>query len=129
MFRTIREVMNKKINAIILFTISLNAVPVMADTLRILEVKNPELIEVEAALGGEYRLLSQLGRLTYPLQAKTVNVDRLEFTQDGKAWLVSRADVQLANETLVVDACDTVPVTLPSDAKSASVKGAGEGCE
>ncbi len=121
--------MNKKIHAIIFIAISLNAVSVMADTFRILEVKNPELIEVEAAVGGEYRLLSQVGKLTYPLQAKAVNTDRLEFTQDGKAWLVSRADVQLANETLVVDACDTVPVTLPSDAKSASVKGAGERCE
>lgn len=58
-----------------------------------------------------------------------MKAERLEFTQDGKAWLVSRADVQLANEKLVVDACDTVPVTLPNDAKSASVKGAGERCE
>ncbi|CAJ1876138.1 hypothetical protein [Aeromonas jandaei] len=121
--------MNKKINVIMLFIISLNSVPVMADTLRILEVKNPELIEVEAAVGGEYRLLSELGKLNYPLQAKAVKAERLEFTQDGKAWLVSRADVQLANEKLVVDACDTVPVTLPNDAKSASVKGAGERCE
>lgn len=121
--------MNKKINVIMLFTISLNSVSVMADTLRILEVKNPELIEVEAAVGGEYRLLSELGKLNYPLQAKAVKTERLEFTQDGKAWLVSRADVQLANEKLVVDACDTVPVTLPNDAKSASVKGAGERCE
>lgn len=52
MFRAMRIVMNKKINVIMLFTISLNSVPVMADTLRILEVKNPELIEVEAAVGG-----------------------------------------------------------------------------
>lgn len=121
--------MNKCFSIPLLLLASLNIVPVSADTIQIQRIPHPELIEVEAASSGEYRLLSQLGKLSYPLPAKAVEGSRLEFRQGAGAWRVSRADVELVNEKLVVDACSTIPVTLAGDAKSASVKGAGEGCK
>ncbi|BBH44229.1 hypothetical protein [Pseudomonas sp. KU43P] len=120
----------KKRNPIYLLLLaSLSIVPVSADTLRIQRILNPELVEAESAKGGEYRLISELGNLSYPIPAKTVDGNRLEFRQGTGAWRVSRADVELVNEKLVVDSCSTIPVTLAGDAKSASVKGAGDGCK
>jgi hypothetical protein len=104
-------------------------VPAWADTLRIQNIPSPEQVEVESAKGGEYRWVSELGKLSYPLPAKSLADERLEFRQGNTAWRVSRADVELVNEKLVVDACSTIPVTLAGDAKSASTKGAGEGCK
>ncbi|MNC03221.1 hypothetical protein D3C76_573560 [compost metagenome] len=121
--------MKKRFSIQLLLLASLNIVSASADTLQIQAIPHPELIEVEAAKGGEYRLVSELGKLTYPLAAKSVEGNRLEFRQGAAAWKVSRADVELVNEKLVVDACSTIPVTLAGDAKSASVKGAGEGCK
>ncbi|MDZ3993846.1 hypothetical protein [Pseudomonas sp. Teo4] len=113
----------------LLLLASLSIASVSAETLRIQRITNPDQVEVEAAKGGEHRWVSQLGNLSYPLPAKAVGVDRLEFRQGTGAWRVSRADVELVNEKLVVDSCSTIPVTLPSDATYASVKGAGEGCK
>ncbi|WP_433768132.1 hypothetical protein [Pseudomonas putida] len=113
----------------LLLLASLNIVPVWADTLQIQRIPHPEEVEAEAAKGGEYRLISELGKLSFPLPAKAVEGGRLEFRQGATAWRVSRADVELVNEKLVVDACSTISVTRAGDAKSASVKGAGEGCK
>ncbi|WCM51580.1 hypothetical protein OH720_00770 [Pseudomonas sp. WJP1] len=113
----------------LLLLASLNIVPVSADTLQIQRIPHPEEVEAQATNGGEYRMISQLGKLSFPLPAKAVEGSRLEFRHGAAAWRVSRADVELVNEKLVVDACSTIPVTLAGDAKSASVKGAGEGCK
>ncbi|MFJ4068580.1 hypothetical protein ACIPW4_25280 [Pseudomonas sp. NPDC089996] len=121
--------MKKRSAIYLLLLASLSVVPVSAETLRIQNIPHPEQVEAESAKGGEYRWVSELGKLTYPLPAKAVAGKRLEFRQGNAAWRVSRADVELVNEKLVVDACSTLPVTLAGDAKSASVKGAGEGCK
>jgi hypothetical protein len=121
--------MTKRTPLLFLLLASLSVVPVLAETLQIRRIPHPELIEVEATIGGEYRLVSQLGALVYPLPVTVVEGGQLEFRQGAKAWRISRADVELVNEKLVVDACSTIPVTLAGDAKSASVKGAGEGCQ
>lgn len=121
--------MSKRLAIQLLLLTSLPVFSVSADTLQIQRIANPEQIEVEAAKGGEFRMVSELGKLSYPLAAKSVEGNRLEFRQGAAAWKISRADVELVNEKLVVDACSTIPVTLAGDAKSASVKGAGEGCK
>lgn len=121
--------MIKRAPLLFLLITSFSILPVLAETLQIRRIPHPELIEVEAASGGDYRLVSQLGGLTYPLSATTVVGGRIEFLHGGTAWRISRADVELVDEKLVVDACGTVPVTLAADARSASVKGAGEGCQ
>lgn len=121
--------MTKRTHLLFLLLASLSTVPVLAEPLQIQRIPHPELIEVEAASGGDYRLVSQLGALTYPLPVTEVEGGQLEFRQGGNTWRISRADVELVDEKLVVDACSTIPVTLAGDAKSASVKGAGEGCQ
>jgi hypothetical protein len=100
----------------------------IADNAQIKDIPHPAQVEVQAKSNGQYRYVSELGKLTFPLPAKTVANEQLEFRQGSETWGVSRADVVLVNEKLVVDACQTIPATLPDGARSASVKGAGEGC-
>lgn len=121
--------MKKRFPILLLLLTSMNIGTVSADSLKIKNIPHPEQTEVESAKGAQFRMVSQLGKLSYPLPAKVVEGSRLEFRQGASAWRVSRADVELVNEKLVVDACSTIPVTLAGDATYASVKGAGEGCK
>lgn len=107
----------------------LNLGSALADGLRITALVDPAYTEVQARSSGQFRNIGELGALPFPLPAKAAGNGVLEFQQGGETWAVSRADVVLADEKLVVDACSTIPATLPGDARSASVKGAGEGCK
>ncbi|HUH61269.1 MAG TPA: hypothetical protein VL001_14480 [Candidimonas sp.] len=102
---------------------------VSAQTVRIQEIPNAEDIEVVAVADGAYILLAELGPIKFPLPATQQKNGSLQFTIGRKSYSVSRADVTLVNEKLVNDACGTIPSTLARDARSASVKGAGEGCK
>jgi hypothetical protein len=101
----------------------------LADGLHITALVDPAYTEVQARSSGQYHNVGELGSLNFPLAAKAAGNGALEFQQGGETWAISRADVVLADEKLVVDACSTIPATLPGDARSASVKGAGEGCK
>lgn len=98
-----------------------------AATVTIVAFPHPELTELESS-SGEYHLVSDVKGIKVPLSATTKGTSELVFVVNGVSYAVSRADVELKNEVLVVDACNTVPVVLASDSRSASVKGAGEGC-
>lgn len=102
---------------------------VSAEELHIAALAAPTGIEVQARSNGQYHDVGELGSLRFPLAAKAAANGDLEFQQGGETWVISRADVQLVDEKLVVDACSTIPATLSGDARAASVKGAGEGCK
>lgn len=103
--------------------------PAAAQTVRIHGIPNLEDIEVVAMSDGAYVLLPELGPIKFPLAATQQKDGSLRFTIGRKDYSISRADVTLVNEKLVNDPCGTVPSTLRGDARSASVKGAGEGCK
>lgn len=100
-----------------------------AQALRIVDIPNPDSIEVVAVKDGNYVMVSDLGAIKFPLSASRQKDGTLQFKSGGNSYRISRADVTLAGEKLVNDACKTVPVTLAVDARSASVKGAGEACK
>lgn len=100
-----------------------------SETLDITRISSPELTEIQRIPNGEYLYVSDLGELRYPLKASRAPNHRLHFKHKGKIYEIPRADVTVAGERLVVDACQTVPVTLKADSRSASVKGAGEACK
>ncbi|MCQ4277739.1 hypothetical protein NA643_01435 [Pseudomonas stutzeri] len=100
-----------------------------AQNVKISAIPSPEFTEVESLKTGAFRPVAELGKLKFPLSAQTEKSDgTLVFRADGERYRIGRADVTLQNETLVVDACNTVPVILALDSRSATVKGAGEGC-
>jgi len=101
----------------------------VAQALRIADIPNPDSIEVVAVKEDRYVMVSDLGPIKFPLSASQQKDGTLQFKSGGKTYRISRADVTLAGEKLVNDACKTVPVTLAVDARSASVKGAGEACK
>ncbi len=100
---------------------------VNAATVTIVDFPHPELTELESS-DGAYHLVSDVKGIRPPLSATEKGMSELIFVVNGINYAVSRADVVLKNEVLVVDACNTVPVVLAGDSRSASVKGAGEGC-
>jgi hypothetical protein len=100
-----------------------------AKSAKIVSITSPELTEIQEASTGRYLYLSELDPVRYPLSASPAPNQRLVFKHKGKTYNISRADVTLENEQLVIDACRTVPVTIRADARSASVKGAGEACK
>jgi len=100
-----------------------------ADTVRITQINNPDLVELKRLPDGEYLWASDLEGLKPPVRAQRAPRNRLQFKHHGKTYEVDRGDVTLDREqALVVDACSTVPVSLKSDSRQASVKGAGEAC-
>ena len=121
--------MKRRIVAASLLLVGFSLGPALADGLHITALVDPAYTEVQARSSGQYRNIGDLGALQFPLEAKAAGNGALEFQQGRETWVISRADVVLADEKLVVDACSTIPATLPGDARSASVKGAGEGCK
>lgn len=101
----------------------------VAQAVRIVDIPSADDIEVVAVKDGSYVMVSDLGVIKFPLKAVRQKDGALQFKVGGSAYNISRADVTLSNEKLVNDACKTVPVTLAADARSASVKGAGEACK
>lgn len=98
--------------------------------MKITAIPSPEFTEVESLKTGAFKPVTELGTLKFPLSAQTEQSEgTLVFKAAGERYRIGRADVTLKNETLVVDACKTVPVILAQDARSAAVKGAGEGCQ
>ncbi|MGB6008698.1 hypothetical protein [Castellaniella sp.] len=109
--------------------IALSCFGVRAETLKVVAVASPDLVEVIRLSDGAGLWWSDLAGLQLPIRAVRAPEGRLSFRFRGVEYEIERADVTLADERrLVVDACNTVPVSLPSDHKQASVKGAGEGC-
>ncbi|WP_417522048.1 hypothetical protein [Marinobacter sp.] len=101
-----------------------------AQNVKISAIPSPEFTEVESLKTGAFKPVAELGTLKFPLNAQTEKSEgTLVFNAAGERYRIGRADVTLQNETLVVDACKTVPVILAQDARSATVKGAGEGCQ
>ncbi|MCE8022119.1 hypothetical protein HOP51_18680 [Halomonas sp. MCCC 1A11036] len=102
-----------------------------AETVQIVEIPNPRFTEAQQAESGQWFLIEEIDGFVLPLQASTDSSSprrELLFTAGGEQYRIARADVVLANEVLVTSACDTVPLALASDTRSASVKGAGESC-
>jgi hypothetical protein len=109
--------------------IALFCLGVQAKTLTVVQVASPEFVEVIRLSDGADLWWSDVDGLQPPVRAASVPGDRLRFRFRGEQYEIDRADVTLSDEdALVVDACGTVPVSLPYDHKQASVKGAGEGC-
>jgi len=109
--------------------IALSCCAAQAKTLSVVQVASPDFVEVIRLSDGADLSWSDLEGLQFPVRATDVRNGRLRFRFRGEQYEIDRADVSLEGEkSLVVDACSTVPVSLPSDHKQASVKGAGEGC-
>lgn len=98
-----------------------------AKTVTIIAFPYAELTELQSA-DGSYYLVSDVKGIRTPLSARLGSSLELTFVVGGVRYSVARADVELEGEALVVDACKTVPVVLAADSRSASTKGAGEGC-
>ena len=104
---------------------------VSADALQIVEIPSPRFTEAQQVSNEQWVLVEEIDGLSMPVaaRAETSGTQReLLFTVAGEQYRIARADVVLADETLVTSACDTVPLALASDTRSASVKGAGESC-
>lgn len=109
--------------------IALSCLSAQAATLKVVRVASPDLVEVIRLSDGVGLWWSDLAGLQLPISAVRAPGNRLSFRFRGAEYEVQRADVTLADEkTLVVDACGTIPVSVPTDHRQASVKGAGEGC-
>lgn len=100
-----------------------------AERVRITEIANPDLVEIKRLADGQYMTVADIEGLRLPLWATRAPKNRLHAKIQGATYELSRGDVTLDREqALVVDACKTVPVSLRSDSRQASVKGAGEAC-
>ena len=101
-----------------------------AEAVQINEIPNPHFTEAEQVSNGQWLLIEEIEGFSLPLAAKIDAGSQREllFTVGGEQYRIARADVVLADEALVTSACDTVPLALASDTRSASVKGAGESC-
>ncbi len=97
----------------------------------IADIESPEFTEIQSENDGSWHVLADLAQTSMPLEASWVEGSetelRIEINKQG--YVISRADVELANQKIVTSACDTVPIALASDSTSVSVKGAGESCD
>ncbi|APX93251.1 hypothetical protein BWR19_10080 [Halomonas sp. 1513] len=102
----------------------------MAD-LRISDIPAARFTEAQAVDTQEWHRVSEIASLSLPTTASPVDGDSqlLEFQAGDTRYHIPRADVVVAGERLVTGACDTAPATIASDARSASVRGAGEACD
>ncbi|SEL65465.1 hypothetical protein [Halomonas daqiaonensis] len=102
----------------------------MAD-LRISEIPGARFTEAQAVTSQEWHRVSEINGLQLPVTAKHASKDGrlLEFNAGGARYQIARADVVVVGERLVTSACDTAPITIASDSRSASVRGAGEACD
>ena len=103
---------------------------VWAESAHIIEIMSPDFTEVQNIATQEWMLIEDISGLTLPLEAQSVtNSSReLVFTADGNEYRIARSDVVLENESLVTSTCGNLTLSMSSDSRSASVKGAGESC-
>ncbi|MCE8014819.1 hypothetical protein HOP62_01870 [Halomonas sp. MCCC 1A17488] len=101
-----------------------------AEAVQIVEIPSPRFTEAQQVSSEQWFLVDEIAGFSLPLAASTNTGSQREllFTVAGEQYRIARADVVLANEALVTSACDTVPLALAADTRSASVKGAGESC-
>lgn len=99
--------------------------------LSIKEIPGARFTEAQSVDTKAWHRVSEIKDLTLPVTTTLVNNDEsmLEFRAGGTLYHIARADVVLDGERLVTSACDTAPITIASDARSASVRGAGESCD
>lgn len=124
---TIKRYLSFVIFGTILFTAAASA-----QDLKIVSFVHKKYVEVEAIADNTWHPVAELNELTLPVSATYKSADRkqsLLFEHNGEEYRVARPDVELSDEKIVVDGCNTVPSTLPKDSQSASVKGAGERCD
>ncbi|WP_162623056.1 hypothetical protein [Billgrantia lactosivorans] len=102
-----------------------------AEAVQIVEIPSPRFTEAQQLSSDQWLLVEEIAGLALPLAARadaSSSQRELLFTVAGEQYRIARADVVLADESLVTSACDTVPLALAADTRSASVKGAGESC-
>ncbi|WP_087721036.1 hypothetical protein [Salinicola salarius] len=103
---------------------------VWAESARIIEIMSPDFTEVQNIATQEWLLIGKISGLTLPLEAHSMpNSSReLVFATGGNEYRIARSDVVLEDESLVTRTCGKLTLSMSSDARSASVKGAGESC-
>lgn len=103
---------------------------VWAESARIVKIMSPDFTEVQNIATQEWLLIEEVNGLSLPLDAHSLaNSPReLVFTSGGDEYRIARADVVLEDEELVTRTCGNLSLSMSSDARSASVKGAGESC-
>lgn len=103
---------------------------VWAESALITEIMSPGFTEVQNIETQEWLLIEEISELTLPLEAQSMpNSSReLVFAAGDKEYRIARSDVVLENESLVTGTCGNLSLSMSSDARSASVKGAGESC-
>lgn len=103
----------------------------LAESVRISEIPGARFTEAVAVASHEWHRVSEISGLELPITATEVGDGgtELEFTVSGTRYRIARADVVVAGEHLVTSACHTAPITIASDTRSASVRGAGEACD
>lgn len=102
-----------------------------AESLVISEIPSPDFTEAQKVSSDEWVLVTEISSLALPTAATYTSGTQRElvFSAGGQKYRIARADVVLENESLVTSACDTLALSISSDTRSASVKGAGESCE
>ncbi|TDR56131.1 hypothetical protein DFP85_10446 [Halomonas ventosae] len=102
-----------------------------AENLVISDIPSPDFTEAQKVSSDEWVLVTEISSLALPTAATFASGTQRElvFSAGGQEYRIARADVVLENETLVTSACDTLALSISSDTRSASVKGAGESCE
>lgn len=101
-----------------------------AESARIIEIMSPDFTEVQDTATQEWLLIEEISGLTLPIEAQTMpnSTRELIFAAGGNEYRIARSDVVLENESLVTSTCGNLSISMSSDARSASVKGAGESC-
>lgn len=103
---------------------------VWAESVRIVEIMSPDFTEVQNIATREWLLIGEVNGVSLPLDAHSMpNSSReLIFTSGDSEYSIARSDVVLEDEELVTRTCGNLSLSMSSDARSASVKGAGESC-
>jgi len=102
-----------------------------AESAVITDIPSPDFTEAQRISSDDWVLVTEIPSLTLPLSASFTSGSQrdLVFSAGGQEYRIARADVVLENEALVTSACDTLALSISSDTRSASVKGAGESCD
>lgn len=121
----------KKLAVIGVLGLGLLPLEAYPDGVVIANIESPEFTEIKSENDGSWHVLADVAQPSMPLEASWVKGSRTELRIEisNQTYVISRADVELADERIVTSACDTVPLTLPNDSTSVSVKGAGESCD
>jgi len=122
--------MRKALAVSMLFGLSVASSFALADRVVIKDIIAPAFTEVKEVGSGSWLLIPDIEGFQLPLNATVSDNDagRLVFRVGELSYSVSRSDVELSGEKMVASPCRTVPGSMKQDARSASVKGAGESC-